>query len=389
MAMYGAIDAMRSATGPMLQAQAHLSYAALGSIFAANSIGYLLGSFASGFTIHRVGLRKTLLIGSLTMGTILVLIITLHAYAIIWIAFCVLGITMGWLEIGVNGVIPAVASNAKTESAMFNLLHGFYGVGATIFPTIVIWIATKSGHWATPFLGVGFITLLGTLMIVRYRFPTMAEEAKATDAQSAERKTVAKSALTSPLLYSLVIAITLYVIAEAGTAAWLPTYLVHVNHYSIAKSSMYLTGFYLVFTIGRLTGPLWVPRLGTYGSIAFSCILSILLFSMPLVHFGHPWLFMVAGFGMSVTFPNIVHLASQNFPRETGRVLGVLFTFAGIGGISVSFVIGIVASTFGISVAFYIIPIALAAVLVLTYLSKWLEKNHRSKSTTVLEANPS
>ncbi|MFB5192061.1 MFS transporter [Alicyclobacillus fastidiosus] len=371
MLLYGAIDAMRSATGPMLQAQIHITYTQLGTLFAANSIGYLVGSFPSGFVVHRVGLKQTLLVGSIVLGAVLVLISFPTAYLMLWMAFFSLGFVMGWLEIAINAVVPAVSQSPRAESTGFNLLHGFYGVGATMFPIIVTYLATKSGHWSTPFWGVGALTMLAALSIVRYQFPSLAEpNQKPSEATGAKRQ----QALAAPLFYALLLGIMLYVLAEVGTATWLPTYLVHAQGMSLTASSWYLTAFYLTFTIGRLTGPLWVHKVGSYASILWSSIFSLVLFALGLVLPHYPILFIVSGFGFAVTFPTIVHLASQAFPGETGRVIGMLLTFAGIGSIFVNWLVGFLATKVGINGAFWLIPSSLLLVSISTLAARWLDR---------------
>jgi fucose permease len=377
MVLYGAIDAMRSATGPLLQAQMNLSYGQLGLLFSANSIGYLAGSFPSGIVLHRVGLKRTVFYGSLGMGVLLVAVPFARLYTLLWFAFFFYGAAMGWLEIGVNAVIPAVANSAREESAGFNLLHGFYGVGATIFPTLVIWLAMRSGSWGTPFIVVGAVAILAVVSIFRYRFPRMAQEQDLSPAKNdAQTETRAREqkAFSSPLLYALVLSIMLYVVAEGGTAAWLPTYLVHAHSMSVTKSSWYLTGFYFIFTLGRLSGPLWVHRLGSYGSIVWSSVYSLVFFVAALIIPHGAVLFIVSALGFSVTFPVIVHIVSQAFVGETGRVLGMLFTCAGIGGIFVSWLIGYIANIMDIKVAFWLIPIALLLVLITIVIARSIDR---------------
>jgi fucose permease len=383
MVIYGAIDATRSATGPLLQAQTHITYTQLGALFAANSIGYLLGSLPGGFALHHVGLKRIILCGSIGLGAILAVLPIWHIYLLLWLGFFVLGWMMGWLEIGINAVIPAVSTSSRAESTGFNLLHGCYGVGATVVPIVVIWLATASGSWGTPFYGIGLLTLLAALAIARFRFPKAPEPMRQPEQHAAQTRL-----FTSPLLYTLLIAITLYVVAETGTAAWLPTYLVHAQGQSVNQSSWFLTGFYLVFTIGRLSGPVWVHHLGPYGSIVFSSVFSLVLFSIALISPSMPVLFIISGFGFAVTFPMIVHIASQAFAQETGRVLGVLFTSAGVGSMAMSWLIGILATRCSIQTAFWLIPVSLVLVLFATVAAKWLDqKRTQSVSTTVPPAS--
>lgn len=52
----------------------------------------------------------------------------------------------------------------------------------------------------------------------------------------------------------------IYVMAEVGLATWLPTYLVQVRGIALTEGAFYLSGFYLVFTIGRLTAHRWIGQ---------------------------------------------------------------------------------------------------------------------------------
>ncbi len=107
--------------------------------------------------------------------------------------------------------------------------------------------------------------------------------------------------------------------AETAVCGWLPTYLVNVRHTSVEQGSLCLSGFYLTFTIGRLSAPLWVTRLGDYRAILISTCLSLGAVGMALSVKSTLPLFMVAGAGFAIVFRPLHRLPVTSFVRTPVR----------------------------------------------------------------------
>lgn len=389
MFLVGALDMTRSISGPLLQGTFNLTYAELGILFASVSIGYLLGSLICGWALDRIGIQKAVLAGLLVTAVGLCIATFGHWFGAALIGFALSGLGSGWMEVGVNAVIPAVAKADTSQAGMFNVLHGLYGVGAFVFPVAGSWLITILSGWKPLFilLSVCFTLVLLAALIVK--FPksqehsgvetpaeVIAESLPGTHAIAASSNpTESAKPSREPLPWSwaligLLMAITTYVMAEAGIGAWLPTYLVHARRFTLAQSSLYLSGFYLTFTIGRLTGHFWVNRFGHRRAVIWSSILAGVLILVGEWNTSLTYVFIAAGLGFAVIFPTITAIATETFPQHSSRVLGLLFTSGGLGSMVVNWLIGGLASWFGLSISFLLIPISLGLTIVGIYLAR-------------------
>jgi fucose permease len=359
MLVFGGYDILRGVAAPLMRADWHLSYGQLGTAFAVGSFGYLIGTFLTGFVIERFGLKPVMAIGAAIMVLGTVGIIQSHTYLWAVASFLVNGLGGGVLEIGVNAVVPGISQSASDQSRYFNWLHGFYGIGACGFPLLVAWLIRLTGSWRFVYLLllVAVMAVLASSLLARTR-----NSRATTDVTS--RSDAPGGLWREKALYGLLVAIMAYVMAEVGLGTWLTTYLLQARGVSLAVSSLCLSGFYLTFTIGRLSAPLWLNRLGHERSVLAGLVLSMLALavawlpgSLPLVGF---W---VAGVGFSIIFPTITAIASHTFAANSGKVLGVLFTAAGIGSLATNGLIGGIATLWGVAAGFSLIWIYLLVVL--------------------------
>lgn len=377
MFLFGAFDITRGVSAPFMQSDWQLTYFQLGMAFAANSFGYVFGSFVSGFAVDTFGMRQVILCGGLLTVLGLATFVSLHGFGCVVAGFLLYGMGTGTLEIGVNGVVPAVASTEQQRAGYFNTLHGLYGLGAFGFPVLAAWIIGALHSWRSLYvlLGACLLCVLGVTWLSRdplLRRTASAITRLARTADGPRRSAVYKS----PLLYTLLVSITAYVMAETAVCGWLPTYLVNVRHTSVEQGSLCLSGFYLTFTIGRLSAPLWVTRLGNYRAILISTCLSLGAVGMALSVKSTLPLFMVAGAGFAIVFPTIASVASHEFREDAGAVIGFLFTAAGVGTMVLNTFIGWMASSFGLALGFSFVLVFLFLVLLSTAVARWLSRQH-------------
>ena len=366
MCLMGCLDLTRGVSAPAMQAEWHLSFPLLGILFSSNAIGYLIGSFLLGLVIDRVSLRGLLILcGGVTVASI-ALIVTASSYTLLLVAFIGLGLGTGGIEICINGVVPRISDSTQLETKRFNTLHGMYGAGATVFPLVASTLNRQAHSWHASYLWLGLAAGVFTLWSCVDQFqrlkPRHHEESHQPVVQAVS-VLPSGSPWKSLVLYCLTFAISVYVMAEAGVASWLPLYLVHSRGMGIVEASWFLTGFYLLFTIGRLSAPLWVHRLGNRVSTLMSAGFALLLLIAALTLHTSPILFAVAGVGFAIIFPTIVALASEAFPKNTGHILGILFTAGGVGSMVTNSFIGFLAGAFGLQIALWALPCMMSLVI--------------------------
>lgn len=427
MVVIGSYDMLRGAAAPLMQADWRLGYEQLGSVFSLGSLGYLAGTLISGYAVQRLGVR-----GLVVLGAVVVIIgtgaITLaHGFWAAAAGFAIVGLGTGGLEIGTNAVIPAITPSAAGQSRYFNWLHGFYGIGACGLPLAAGWVLQTTQAWRAVY-GVLGCAVLAILALAVARGRTGAESAvvcmpdreKVTDTGRGPVTEAVRAAEPGPgrdpgpgrepglghqprsghglgpgyhpadrtpwrdsVLWVLMLAIGVYVMAEVGLGTWLTTYLVQARGISLSLAALCLSGFFLTFTAGRLGAPLWLhrvaPRRALLGALGVS-----------LLALGTAWLpgtgtvagvvlcgVIVAGFGFSILFPTLTALASHTFSAQAGRVIGLMFTAGAIGSMLTNAVIGAIASRWGIQAGFSLIWGFLLAVLVMVW---WMPDGHGQKA---------
>jgi fucose permease len=151
------------------------------------------------------------------------------------------------------------------------------------------------------------------------------------------------------------LSIALYVAAEIGIASWLVTFLQDVRHVSVTASSQALSLFFGMLMLGRLLGSFVVQRIGYLRSVllttigALTCI-AVGLFGPRSLSFFLP----LTGLFFSIIFPTLTAAASESHTENVNTILGVLFTFAGLGGVLGPWLIGLASDLFGLQTGFSI-----------------------------------
>ncbi|MCL6633441.1 MAG: MFS transporter [Alicyclobacillus herbarius] len=359
MLLFGGFDMLKGVAAPFMQTAWRMDYGELGTVFAIGSFGYLVATFVTGFVIESLGVRFVVVAGALTLVVGTTGVILSPSYLPACVSFFVNGMGGGVLEIGVNAVVPAMAKSASGQSRYFNWLHGFYGIGACGFPLLIAWLLR---------LEVGWRWIYGLLLLAVGLLAAAAAVAKQpVSLASPTEQPIASSHVglwREKALYGLLVAIMAYVMAEVGLGTWLTTYLVKARGVPLSLASVCLSGFFLTFTIGRLAAPLLLRRIGHHQAILAGLVLS--LFSLGLAWLPGNWSllgFWLAGLGYSIIFPTITAVASHTFAAYAGKVLGLLFTAAGIGSLVTNALIGGVATVWGVAAGFSLLWVYLIIVV--------------------------
>ncbi|GGH77057.1 fucose permease [Pullulanibacillus pueri] len=364
MLLFGAFEMLRGISAPFMQADWHLTYLQIGNIFLFDSCGYMLGTFCCGWVIGRLGMRLVMILGATGMAIGTIVIVTGSSYFMLLPAFFFLGLGAGFLEIAANDVVPAMEKTQEGQARYFNWLHGVYGLGACLFPLVAAGLISTFGNWRWVY-GLLLFAVLVILVVALVRKRSLLLRMPKTKPAGEALKPNDRGLFRSPLLYAFLGCIVTYVMAEMTIAAWLPTFLMRIKGLTVGHSSAYLSGFYLAFTIGRLSAPLWVNKVGNVSAILMSALVAILFLSLAI--FGGPYFhtfFWLAGFAFAVIFPTIAAMASSMFPEHSGRVLGMLFTSASIGTFCVNWLIGAISTLLGLATGFLIIFVFLIALVI-------------------------
>ncbi|KUO97450.1 MFS transporter [Ferroacidibacillus organovorans] len=388
MTLFGALDMIRGVVALSLRVEYALSDAHLGMLLSVSAVGYLVASLISGWVTERVGIKRGVTTGLFLMVIGVGLTAFAPSLAALAVGYALSGLGAGTMEIGTNALIPLVAE--RQQARYFNALHACYGLGATLSPFLVAWSLRALHSWRMPY-SIEFFGLFALLLFVLpMRYPRVQHAAArplpppleesalpgivAEEGVQASARTV--QVYRSPVFYALVVAITLNVVAETGVANWMPTLLRQLGNTS-AQSALALSGFYALYTLGRLfIGP-HVARVGLIRSVVYACLLSAAC--MLIGQFGGrslDFFMIISGASFGIIFPTISALASEQFPGRTASVLGLLFTSAGLGAAFGASMIGWLTQISSLQLGYSLVP----AVLLLGALAIMFARRRQTES---------
>ena len=316
---------------PYLAQNTHTALGDMGSLFAARSIGYLLGSRQAGRRYDR-GAGHRLMVGVL-LGMMLAMAIVplLPRLWMLMLALVLLGVFEATFDVGGNTLLVWV--HRERVGPFMNGLHFFFGLGAFLSPVVVAQAILWGGgiRWAYWCLAV--LTLPAVLWMARRPSP-----------QPLEPGGVGRGGRASLWAVGAVaVFLFLYVGAEVGYGGWVFTYARVRSALNEAGAAYLTSAFWGALTLGRLISiPLasrLPPRVILTGDLV-GCLLSM---GAMLLFPGTPPVLWACTLGtglfMASIFPTMITFAQRRL-TITGDVTSWFFIGAGLGGVGLPWLIG-------------------------------------------------
>jgi fucose permease len=339
--VFGFTDNLKGATIPALLQDLHISYSLGGTILLGVYIGFMAATLTTGLIADTVGKKFVLLLAGICLAIGISGYSTFTTPVTLVLSMTVLGFGLGALELGCNALI--VELHPSDKGRYLNLMSVMHGMGSMIAPLFAGWLLAANTSWRIvyrwDFLPIG-------LLIVYFG---LAHYPKVNNAQSEkiDFKHLGKTAFTTRMMWFYT-AILFYVATELGIASWVVEFLQTARSQSVTQSTQALSAFFGLMMVGRFLGSFVVERFGYLKSIlvatlaACACI-AIGLFGPDSLSFALP----ISGFFLSIIFPTITAAASDGHNENTNTILGLLFTFAGLGGMIGPWSLGVASDLLG------------------------------------------
>jgi len=354
--VFGFTDNLKGPTLPAMLAELNITYGTGGNIFFGEYLGFLIATLITGILADRFGLKSVILLAGVFLG------IGVGGYSFFQSAILlsgslfVLGMGLGALELGPNAII--VSLHHERKGLYLNLMAVLHGLGSLIAPLFAGWLLSINMSWRLIYRWDILLIALFVLIFIFLRFPKAEEKAQL------DFRHIPQIAFKGQLPWFYA-AITFYVAAEIGLASWLVTFLQETRNISVTASNQLLSLFFAMLMIGRLLGGFFVHRIGYLRSILFMTIGGIVCIAAGL--FGpHEISFLLAmtGFFLSIIFPTITAAVSDTHTENANTVLGVLFTFAGLGGVIGPWLIAWSSDLFGLQTGLSLIILFMLILLI-------------------------
>jgi FHS family glucose/mannose:H+ symporter-like MFS transporter len=342
--VFGFTDNLKGPTLPPMLAELHISYGTGGNIFFGEYLGFLIATLVTGILADRFGLKSVVILAGVFLGIGVSGYSTFQTAMSLSASLFVIGLGLGAIELGPNAIIISLYRERK--GLYLNLMSVMHGLGSLVAPLFAGLLLSMSISWRVVYRWDLLLIALFVIIFSFLRFP------KAEETTQLDFRHIPQIAFKGQLPWFYV-AITFYVAAEIGIASWMVTFLQEIRGASVASSTQALALFFFMLTIGRLIGAFFVHRVGYLRSIFFVaiggtiCIVAGLYGSKEI-----SLLLPLTGFFFSIIFPTITAAVSDTPTVNANTILGVLFTFAGLGGIIGPWFIGWGSDLFGLQAGF-------------------------------------
>jgi fucose permease len=252
-------------------------------------------------------------------------------------------------------------------------LHGFWGVGATLGPTIFTFSLALTHQWTQGYFNIGLLQLMiGIILFLTVGFW---DQKKESDTPEEKHE---KGQFEPRMWYGLAFYF-LYVGAEMCVGLWTNSYLVEFVRIDPTVSGLFVAGYYGAIMSGRFLSGTISNRLGNQNMLRLGLSIS-LLGLLILIMTRDPLLIRLAliltGLGFAPLYPSMMHETPKRFNKANGAYLiGLQVGIAYVGGTLTSNLLG---QIFAWSSILWLYPLVFIFVFVMAMVSEGYA--HSSKS---------
>jgi MFS transporter, FHS family, Na+ dependent glucose transporter 1 len=314
-----------------LSSQTGASLAALGSVFTATSVGYLLGSLQSGRWFDRLPGHRVLAIALLLVAVSFSVVPIMHSVWPLAATFLMLGAATATIDVGTNTLLLWIYRDRV--GGVMNGLHFCFGAGALIAPAIVAWSIRATNGIAMAYWTLATITL--PMVVALLWIPAAPDPVRNLESagQPSQRRLIA--------LIAAVFAC--YVGAEVAYGGWISTYGVERGFGDAAESAFLAAVFWGMLTFGRLVGIPLASRFDATTIIAVDFVGALgCLIAMLCLPDSATTLWIASGlfgFFLASIFPMLLVFSGQRM-QVSGQSTSWYLATSGVGSMTLPWLIG-------------------------------------------------
>ncbi|HTK97688.1 MAG TPA: MFS transporter [Pseudomonadales bacterium] len=320
-----------------LAARTHASIGAIGVVFTASALGYLVGSLLSGHWFDRLPGHRVLGIAlSLVAASFAIVPFTASLWPLV-ATFFLLGAASATIDVGTNTLLLWIyrdppGGNTRVGGVM-NGLHFCFGAGALVAPAVVAWSIRATHDIAMAYWSLGIVT--STIAAALFLIPSAPEPIRAGTHDATPPR---------PRLIALIAAVfAFYVAAEVAYGGWISIYGIELGFGDAAQTAYLASVFWGMLTLGRLIGVPLASRVRATTIIAIDhagalvCLFAILCVPASAVVL---WIATgLFGFFLASIFPMLLVFSGERMP-VSGRSTSWYLATSGLGGMTLPWLIG-------------------------------------------------
>ncbi|KAH1841380.1 hypothetical protein KXX54_002040 [Aspergillus fumigatus] len=375
-AVVGASDGVYGALVPYLREDYKLSTTVVSLIFVTPFAGYAIATLVVNKIHMTLGQRGIAIIGPLCHIAPFVIMAIHPPWPVMLAVYVIVGLGNGLIDAAWNSWVADMA-NANT---MTGLLGAFYGVGATLSPTIATQMIKSGLHWNYFYytlLGGSVLELLTSVATfwqenaVSYR----AKNRRSPDSSGGSRTT---EAMKSPITWLIASWLFVYMGVEVSVGGWVVDFMIQERNGKPFESGLVPTGFWAGVTVGRLVlGFNEGERTAITIYLAISIALELVFWLVPKFVVSAVAVSML-GFFTGPLFPAAVVVAAKLLPKHLHTPgIGLASSLAGGGAAILPFAAGAISGARGVqSLQPFILSLLVLMIIIWMLLPRNKDRSH-------------
>ena len=359
--IFGFVDNIKGPTiSPLLQ-ELGFNYSNIGTIFFGAYFGFFIAVIFSGLIGDIIGRKFLTILG----GVLLFIGVISYSYSAVLLflslSMMIVGLGLGVIEVAANAFIVDLYSGSNKSGKYLLLLGFFHSLGAMLGPLMAGKLIQSGASWKSVYRisAIMIAVLIVYFLLINYKKPDTKKAKIDFD--------IIKTILFSKDMILFSVVILSYVGIEIGVASWIVEYLQKYKGWSISVSSIALSLFFFGIMFGRFFSSFIVEKIGyikimIYSISSAAVCLALGIFGPKEISFFIP----LAGLFISIIFPTTTAAVSEISKDNIAIRLGMLFAFAGIGGMLGPWLLGVVSDRLGLNLGFPIILLSFSVIMLIT-----------------------
>lgn len=349
MLIFGIVMAVLGAVLPSIIEKFDIDKIHAGSLFLLMTFGMLIGSMVFGPIVDRYGFKGLLIISAGIIAIGIQGIAFAPTMFLLRISILFIGFAGGTINGGTNALVSDISDERRGSGLAY--LGAFFGIGAFGVPLLLGTFLDRFSY-ETIIAGVGAMIVFPWLLFVYLRFPSPKHEQGFPIAEGlglTKEKTL--------LLFGLILFMQSGM--EMTVGGWSATFLIEEAQVDPQRAVMFLSLFWLGMVFSRLLLGALLLYITAATVFRFSLMLAFIgSLLMLLSKDTGPAVFglVLVGLGFAAVFPVVFAYVGNLYSRLSGTAFSVVLVMALTGGMLYPYVTGIIANSFGLRVALFIIP---------------------------------
>lgn len=358
MLIFGIVMAVLGSVLPSVIEKFELDKADAGTLFTLLTFGMMAGSLVFGPIVDRFGYKLLLIICAAVIVIFFQGIAFAPSTGVLRLSLFFTGVSGGAINGGTNALVSDISDGKRYSRLTY--LGVFFGFGAFGVPLLLGTLLDRYTY-ETLISVVGALITLPLLLFIFLRFPRPKHE---KGFPISEGIGLTKEGTLLIIAFILLLQGGM----ETSMGGWSATYFHEVLEVDSQRSVLYLSLFWLGLMLARTVLGGLLLRYRASRVLRVSMILALMGSLIMLTsNAPAPALFglILTGIGFAAIFPVILAYVGDLYSKLSGTAFSVVLTISLFGGMTIPYIIGLIADAHGLRTGLSLIPVSITLAFIL------------------------